>query len=80
MYVPLHLVADSVTSRVKENRDTAIDLLRQAGAVVSSKEIVIFQWAGRANKENFKKFCLLSNRREIKEEFINESSFNFSQY
>ena len=51
----IHLVADAVTSRVKENRDIAIDLLRQAGAVISSTEIVIFQWAYRANTENFRR-------------------------
>jgi nicotinamidase-related amidase len=51
----IHLVADAVASRTKENRNIAIDLLRQAGAVVSSAEIVIFQWAYRANTENFRK-------------------------
>jgi nicotinamidase-related amidase len=51
----IHLVADAVASRVKENRDIAIDILRQAGAVISSTEIVIFQWAYRANTENFRK-------------------------
>lgn len=51
----VHLVADAVASRVDENRDIAIDLLRQAGAVVSSTEIVIFQWACRANTDEFRK-------------------------
>ncbi len=51
----IHLVADAVASREIENRDIAIDLLRQAGALVSSTEIVIFQWAYRANTENFRK-------------------------
>ncbi|MEE4177918.1 MAG: isochorismatase family protein [Bacteroides sp.] len=51
----IHLVADAVASRTKENRNIAINLLRQAGAVVSSAEIVIFQWAYRANTENFRK-------------------------
>ena len=51
----LHLVADAVASRVAENRDIAIDLLRQAGAVVSSTEIIIFQWACRANTDAFRK-------------------------
>lgn len=51
----IHLVADAVASRTKENRNIAIDLLRQAGAIVSSAEIVIFQWAYRANTENFRK-------------------------
>ncbi|MBC2710130.1 MAG: isochorismatase family protein [Desulfosarcina sp.] len=51
----VHLVADAVASRLDENRDIAIDLLRQAGAVVSSTEIVIFQWACRANTDEFRK-------------------------
>jgi nicotinamidase-related amidase len=51
----VHLVADAVASRVNENRDITIDLLRQAGVVVSSTEIVIFQWATRANTETFQK-------------------------
>ena len=51
----VHLVTDAVASRVSENRDIAIDLLRQAGAVVSSTEIVIFQWACRANTDDFRR-------------------------
>lgn len=50
----VHLVADAVASRVDENRDIAINLLRQAGALVSSTEIVIFQWACRANTDAFR--------------------------
>ena len=33
----------------------AIDLLKQAGAVISSTEIVIFQWALGANTDDFRK-------------------------
>jgi nicotinamidase-related amidase len=51
----VHLVADAVASRANENRDIAISLLRQAGAVISSTEIVIFQWACRANTDEFRK-------------------------
>ncbi len=51
----VHLVADAVASRVNDNRDIAIDLLKQAGAVISSTEIVIFQWACRANSDEFRK-------------------------
>lgn len=51
----VHLVADAVASRVNENREIGVDLLRQAGAVVSSAEIVIFQWARRANTDDFRK-------------------------
>ena len=51
----VHLAADAVASRSSENRDIAIRLLRQAGAVVSSTEIVIFQWACRANTDDFRR-------------------------
>ncbi len=51
----VHLAADAVASRADQNREIAIDLLRQAGAVVSSAEIVIFQWARRANTAEFRR-------------------------
>jgi nicotinamidase-related amidase len=51
----LQLVADGVASRTTQNRDLAIDLFREAGAVITSAEIVIFQWAKRANTEDFRK-------------------------
>lgn len=51
----VHLVADAVASRTAENRDIAVNQLRQAGAVISSTEIVIFQWACRANTSEFRK-------------------------
>ena len=51
----VHLVADAVASRVNKNRDIAIDILKQAGAVISSTEIVIFQWACRANTDEFRR-------------------------
>ncbi len=51
----VHLAADAVCSRVDENRDIAIDQLRHAGAVVTSTEIVIFEWARRANTDAFRR-------------------------
>jgi len=51
----IHLVADAVASRASENRDIAIGLLRQAGALITSTEIVIFQWARRSNTDEFRK-------------------------
>ncbi|MEM5788497.1 MAG: isochorismatase family protein [Syntrophobacteraceae bacterium] len=51
----LQLLADGVASRANQDRDIAIDLLRKAGAVITSTEIVIFQWAKRANTEEFRK-------------------------
>lgn len=51
----VHLAADTVVSRVEDNRDIAIDIMRQVGAVISSTETVIFQWACRANTGEFRK-------------------------
>jgi nicotinamidase-related amidase len=49
------LVADGVASRTAQNRDIGVDLLRVAKAVITSAEIVVFQWAKRANTEDFRK-------------------------
>lgn len=46
----LHLVADAVDFRTSLNRDIAIALFREAGAVIASAEIVMFQWARRTNR------------------------------
>lgn len=51
----VHLVDDAIASRSNENRDTAVNLLRDAGAVVTSTEIVIFQWARRSNTDEFRR-------------------------
>lgn len=51
----VQLAADAVASRSDHDRNIAIELLRQAGAVITTTEIVIFQWARRANTEEFRK-------------------------
>ncbi|AOY58428.1 MULTISPECIES: isochorismatase family protein [Desulfococcus] len=51
----VHLAADAVASRTTENRDIAVNILRQAGAVISSAETVIFQWAHRSNTDTFRR-------------------------
>jgi len=51
----IHLVKNAVNSRYPEDRDTAVDLCRHAGAVVTTAEIVIFQWIRRSNTEEFRK-------------------------
>lgn len=51
----VHLVADAVASRATINRDLALDLLRQAGALITSTEIVLFQWSCRANTDTFRR-------------------------
>jgi nicotinamidase-related amidase len=51
----VHLVADGVASRTTENRDLAIGIFREAGAIITSTEIVIFQWACRSNSDDFRR-------------------------
>jgi nicotinamidase-related amidase len=51
----LQLAADAVASRTLFNRDTGIDLLRQAGVVITSTEIVIFEWIHRSNTDEFRR-------------------------
>jgi nicotinamidase-related amidase len=55
----VHVVADAVASRTAENRDLALGIFRQAGAIITSTEIVIFQWARRANSDDFRKILPL---------------------
>ena len=51
----VHMTADAVASRTTENRDIALNLFREAGAVITSVEIVIFEWACRSNTDDFRK-------------------------
>ncbi len=50
----LHLVRNAAASRFKEDWETAVEIFRDAGAVISSTEIVIFQWARRSNTKEFR--------------------------
>lgn len=45
---------DAVGSRAPENRDTAMELLRAAGAVITCVETVAFEWCGAAGTDRFK--------------------------
>jgi nicotinamidase-related amidase len=51
----VHLVRNAVGSRFREDLQAALDLYARAGAVVTTAEIVIFQWACRANTDLFRK-------------------------
>lgn len=51
----VHVAADAVASRVRLNRELALQQLGQAGAVITSAEIVIFEWACRANTGDFRR-------------------------
>ena len=50
----VHLVRNAVASRFAEDRETGIEVFRQAGAVISSAETVIFQWICRSNTPEFR--------------------------
>lgn len=52
-YTP-YLCADAVSSRRPLDRDTALDRMRQAGAVVTTTESVLFELLGEAGTEAFK--------------------------
>ncbi len=50
----VHIVSDGVCSRLKHNWQVGLQLMRDAGAVISSTEIVLFQLLGVAGTEEFK--------------------------
>jgi len=55
----VHVGADAVTSRTQANWRLAMDYLRQAGAVVTSTETVLFQLLGQADTEDFRELARL---------------------
>jgi len=55
----VHIVADAVTSRTQANWRLATEQLRQAGAVVSATETLMFQLLGQADSEDFRELARL---------------------
>lgn len=55
----VQVVRDAVMSRSKQNWETALEVMRQAGAVVTCTESVLFQWLRVAGTEPFKKLSKL---------------------
>ncbi len=53
-FIP-HLVQDAVCSRTDENWRTALEYMRDAGAVITCTETVLFQLLNVAGTEEFKK-------------------------
>jgi nicotinamidase-related amidase len=53
-FVP-HLVKDAVCSRSEDNKETGIAFMRDAGAVVTCTETVLFQLLKAAGTDEFKK-------------------------
>ncbi len=51
----LHVDQNGVASRYKPDWQSAINLFKAAGAVITTTEIVIFQWACRSNTDQFRK-------------------------
>ena len=49
-----HVVSDGVCSRTKENWRTGLAFLRDAGALITGTETVLFQLLGAAGTEEFK--------------------------
>lgn len=50
----VQVVADAVQSRTPENRSIGLSLCRDAGAVITSTEVVVFDLLGKAGTEDFK--------------------------
>jgi nicotinamidase-related amidase len=50
----VHTVSDAICSRTEDNFRTAIEFMRDAGAVVTCAETVLFQLLERAGSEEFK--------------------------
>ena len=50
----VHVAADAVCSRNPENARIALELQRDAGAVITCTETVLFQLLGRAGTPEFK--------------------------
>jgi nicotinamidase-related amidase len=55
----VHVAADAVTSRTQGNWRLGTDQLRQAGAVVTAAETVLFQLLGQADTDEFRELARL---------------------
>jgi nicotinamidase-related amidase len=50
----VHLVKDAVCSRTAGNFDTGVEMMRDAGAVITCTEIVLFQLLKTAGTDEFR--------------------------
>ena len=50
----VHAVSDAICSRTKDNFETALEFMRDAGAVITCTETVLFQLLEKAGTEDFK--------------------------
>jgi nicotinamidase-related amidase len=49
-----HVCADAVCSRARSNWEIGTDLMKQAGAIITSTEICVFDLLGRAGSDEFR--------------------------
>lgn len=50
----VYLVADGVGSRTAESKALALQRMAAAGVIVVNKEMVLFEWLGRAGSDDFR--------------------------
>ena len=50
----VHVVADAVSSRTPENKQLALERMRQAGAFITSTEMILFMLLDKAGTDEFK--------------------------
>ena len=58
------VISDAVGSRFSSDKQTAIELLRQAGVIVTSAESIVFEWCGSAEHPAFRSLSQLVRKRE----------------
>ncbi|MBP9560706.1 MAG: isochorismatase family protein, partial [Syntrophorhabdaceae bacterium] len=50
----IHIIEDAISSRTRENKKIAIERMRQAGAIISSTEMFIYEILQKAGTDEFK--------------------------
>lgn len=55
----VHVIADAVASRDPSNREVALDRMREAGAVISSTEMFMYELLVRAGTDRFREVLKL---------------------
>ena len=55
----VHVAADAISSRTLENKNIAIERLRQSGAFIESTEMILFQLLDTAGTDEFKSISKL---------------------
>jgi nicotinamidase-related amidase len=53
-YFNVHVLGDATSSRTVENRDTALERMRQYGVTITSSEMLIYELLQKAGTEEFK--------------------------